>query len=77
MAKVKTVFYCTACGNETPKWMGKCPECGEWNTFIEREEVVVHSTKSVKKPKSDNKIKIDNVCSRLKTCLSSHGVVIN
>lgn len=38
MAKIKTVFYCTACGNETPKWQGKCPACGEWNTMIEHIE---------------------------------------
>ena len=38
MAKTKTVFYCTACGNETPKWQGKCPSCGEWNTLIEHVE---------------------------------------
>lgn len=38
MAKIKTVFYCTACGNETPKWQGKCPACGEWNTLIEHVE---------------------------------------
>ena len=35
MAKAKTVFYCTACGNETPKWQGRCPACGEWNTMEE------------------------------------------
>ena len=35
MAKTKNVFYCTACGNETPKWQGKCPACGEWNTIEE------------------------------------------
>ena len=35
MAKTKTVFYCTACGNETPKWQGKCPACGAWNTMQE------------------------------------------
>lgn len=34
----KTVFYCTACGNETPRWQGKCPACGAWNTIIEHEE---------------------------------------
>lgn len=34
--KVKTLFYCTDCGNETPKWQGKCPACGAWNTIIER-----------------------------------------
>ena len=33
--KAKTVFYCTACGNESPKWMGRCPACGEWNTMKE------------------------------------------
>ncbi len=38
MAKVKTVFYCTACGNETPKWQGRCPSCGEWNTMEEHIE---------------------------------------
>lgn len=34
--KVKTVFFCTDCGNETPKWAGKCPACGAWNTIVER-----------------------------------------
>lgn len=34
--KSKTVFYCTDCGNETPKWQGKCPACGAWNTVVER-----------------------------------------
>ena len=33
--KAKTVFYCTSCGNESPKWMGRCPACGEWNTMVE------------------------------------------
>lgn len=35
MAKTKTVFYCTECGNETPKWQGRCPACGAWNTLEE------------------------------------------
>ena len=38
MAKTKTVFFCTACGNETPKWQGKCPACGAWNTLEEHIE---------------------------------------
>ncbi len=38
MAKTKTVFYCTACGNETAKWQGRCPACGEWNTIEEHIE---------------------------------------
>lgn len=38
MAKVKTVFFCTECGNETPKWMGRCPSCGAYNTMQEHVE---------------------------------------
>ena len=36
MPKAKTIFYCTQCGNETPKWAGKCPACGSWNTIVEQ-----------------------------------------
>ena len=35
MAKLKTVFICSNCGVDSPKWIGKCPECGEWNTYTE------------------------------------------
>lgn len=35
MAKLKSVYFCTSCGYESPKWMGKCPACGEWSTFVE------------------------------------------
>ena len=38
MAKTKTVFFCTECGNETPKWMGRCPGCGAFNTMQEHIE---------------------------------------
>ena len=38
MAKTKTVFFCTECGNETPKWQGKCPACGAWNSLQEHIE---------------------------------------
>lgn len=34
--KQKTVFYCTDCGNETPRWAGRCPACGSWNTLVEQ-----------------------------------------
>ena len=37
--KEKTVFFCKSCGNESPKWFGKCPACGEWNTCVEEKEV--------------------------------------
>ena len=36
MPKAKTIFYCTQCGYETPKWAGKCPACGSWNTIVEQ-----------------------------------------
>lgn len=38
MAKTKTIFFCTNCGNETPKWMGRCPSCGAFNTMEEHIE---------------------------------------
>ncbi len=38
MAKTKTVFYCTNCGNESPKWQGRCSACGAWNTMQEHIE---------------------------------------
>lgn len=39
MAKAKSLFYCTECGNETLKWQGKCPTCGAWNTIVEQPAV--------------------------------------
>lgn len=33
--KVKSVFFCQSCGAESPKWVGKCPSCGAWNTYVE------------------------------------------
>jgi DNA repair protein RadA/Sms len=38
MAKIRTKFVCQECGYESAKWMGKCPNCGEWNTLIEERE---------------------------------------
>ncbi|MBO5017030.1 MAG: AAA family ATPase, partial [Bacteroidaceae bacterium] len=36
MAKEKTVYVCTNCGQDSPKWVGKCPSCGQWNTYVEQ-----------------------------------------
>lgn len=36
MAKEKIQYVCSACGYDSPKWIGKCPSCGEWNTFVEQ-----------------------------------------
>jgi DNA repair protein RadA/Sms len=35
MKQPKSVFFCSSCGSESPKWLGKCPDCGGWNTFTE------------------------------------------
>ncbi len=45
MAKVKSAYFCQNCGYETPKWLGKCPSCNEWNTFVE--EVIEKNVPSV------------------------------
>src|SRR5690554_3138512 len=35
MAKIRTSYFCQNCGAESAKWIGKCPSCGEWNTYVE------------------------------------------
>jgi DNA repair protein RadA/Sms len=42
MSKTKTAFFCGNCGQESAKWLGKCPACEQWNTFVE--EVIVRGT---------------------------------
>ena len=49
MAKIKSVYICSECGYESPKWYGKCPSCGEWNTM--NEEIVDKSSSTVQKTK--------------------------
>ncbi len=44
MAKVKKAWFCSSCGNESPKWMGKCSACGEWNSMVE--EIVSKASES-------------------------------
>ena len=68
MAKDKTVYVCSNCGQDSPKWVGKCPSCGEWNTYVEevvRKEVVnkrpvsgIETTKA--KPVTLNEIVADD-----------------
>ena len=44
MAKVKKAYFCCECGFEAPKWLGRCPSCGEWNTFTE--EIIAKGSSS-------------------------------
>ena len=44
MAKGRTIYACQNCGAQSPKWMGRCPECGEWNSLVEEQEVSASAT---------------------------------
>ncbi len=81
MAKSKSVFICSNCGNEAAKWIGRCPACGEWNTYVE--EVIYKSNKNlsfksglaaaspvkITSVKSDALIRIDTKISELNRIL--------
>jgi DNA repair protein RadA/Sms len=65
MAKIKSAYFCQSCGHESPKWLGKCPSCNEWNTFVE--EIVQQQSATEKlfsdAPKKSVPHKIDEVVS--------------
>lgn len=50
VGKIKTVFVCNNCGFETPRWYGKCPDCGEWNSFAEETRAPVKQSPLSAKP---------------------------
>lgn len=66
MAKVKTKFVCQECGYETAKWLGKCPSCGEWNTFVEEIETKEKDSKSQRGISKGKLEKIGNITSSSK-----------
>ena len=49
MAKTKTVFECQACGNQQSKWVGKCPQCGAWDSFLELNAQQIETLKEISK----------------------------
>ena len=61
MAKNKTVFVCSSCGYESPKWMGKCPACNEWNSFYEEKVVSSTSSNSGKKKEISKPIELNKI----------------
>jgi DNA repair protein RadA/Sms len=65
-AKYKTIWGCTACGNTSPKWEGRCPECGEWNTMVE-ERVAATSTSRSPSPVSGTQKSIPTPVSQITT----------
>lgn len=56
MAKTKTVFYCTECGSESPKWQGRCAACGAWNTMVEHIEKPSASGRAKSAPVGQSRI---------------------
>lgn len=50
MAKPRTIFFCSSCGASSPKWLGKCPHCNEWNTY--QEEIIQKETVAEEKRRS-------------------------
>ncbi len=78
MAKTKTIFYCSECGNESLKWVGKCPVCGKYNTMVEE----VRETKKnepfqtpVTRPEKINEYKPDEKI-RIKTSIQEFNRVL-
>ena len=60
MAKSQTVFVCSSCGNESPKWLGKCPACNEWNTYYE-EKIVKDKATHQKRVAASETVKLNSV----------------
>lgn len=73
--KIKTAWFCTECGNESPKWMGQCPACGAWNTMVEEKVATGASAKGVRacatKDSRDNApVKLSEISSDTKERIS-------
>lgn len=56
MAKEKIVYYCQSCGTESSKWMGQCPNCKEWNTFVEEVISAKKGNKSISRQEIQSKV---------------------
>ena len=61
MKKNKTTFFCQNCGHQSPKWLGKCPSCGEWNRFVEEELRMIDSAVSMGISFNEAPIPIDEI----------------
>ena len=75
MAKSKTIFVCSECGNESSKWLGKCPACNSWNTFYEQKVVESKSsgTNASNANKTGNKPQMLNSYQAKETIRTSTG----
>ena len=71
MAKNKTVFVCSGCGYESPKWMGKCPACNEWNSFYEEKVMSSSSSNSSKKKEISKPIELNKIEGKTESKIST------
>ncbi|RZM23744.1 MAG: DNA repair protein RadA [Pedobacter sp.] len=69
MAKAKSAYFCQSCGYESAKWLGKCPSCNQWNTFVE--EIVEKGDVKVPSWKTNNSSTRSNKPSQISTITSS------
>jgi len=83
MAKTKTVFFCQNCGAQSPKWIGNCPSCGEWNTYIEeviRKETIRNQSQISSKKGSPKPVLIPDITTgkevRIDTCNNEFNRVL-
>ncbi|MBS1128053.1 MAG: radA [Nitrospirae bacterium] len=60
-AKVKTVYVCQSCGSQSPRWMGKCPDCGQWNTLVEERVEKPKDIGSVKRGHGTEPLSLDEI----------------
>eukprot|EP01035_Chromulina_nebulosa_P034669 gene34669-46532_t len=74
MAKIQKSFFCQNCGSQSTKWIGKCPNCGEWNTYVEE---IVHKDKPQQKgyKAGATKEKVVSVPIKEVTAQSGHRIV--
>ncbi len=81
MAKIKTAFFCQNCGVQSAKWIGKCPSCNEWNTFVEEvlttaEDPLWKEEKSINKTRS-KPIPIDEIEMNIEQRIDTHDQELN
>jgi len=80
MAKAKTVYFCQNCGSQSAKWIGRCPACGEWNTYVEeviqsdkgKNKSPVTTQKTAAKPK-----RISEIESGTENRIDTHNAELN
>ena len=81
MARAATVFFCQNCGAQSPKWIGRCPSCGEWNTYVE--EVVKKETPreasmgGIRSDKKSTPVPIDKITSGKQQRIDTGTVELN